>query len=73
VRRSFSLVEILVWLLQAHKQVWIERLAALFPEPIKFESRRRLVLILGIAYSCMLLFGRKIKNMGLQKYIAVAS
>jgi len=34
-------LEILVWLLQAHKQVRIERLAALFPEPIKFESRRR--------------------------------
>jgi hypothetical protein len=34
-------LEILVWLLQAHKQVRIERLAALFPQPIKFESRRR--------------------------------
>lgn len=28
-------LEIVVWLLQAHKQVRIERLAALFPEPIK--------------------------------------
>jgi hypothetical protein len=34
-------LEILIWLLQAHKQVRIERLAALFPEPIKFESRHR--------------------------------
>jgi hypothetical protein len=34
-------LEILVWLFQAHKQVRIERLAALFPQPIKFESRRR--------------------------------
>jgi hypothetical protein len=34
-------LEILIWLLQVHKQVRIERLAALFPQPIKFESRRR--------------------------------
>jgi hypothetical protein len=34
-------LEILVWLLQVHKQVKIERLAAHFPLPIKFESRRR--------------------------------
>jgi hypothetical protein len=34
-------LEILVWLLQAHKQVKIERLAAYFPLPILFESRRR--------------------------------
>ena len=34
-------LEILIWLFQAHKQVRIERLAALFPQPIKFESRRR--------------------------------
>ncbi|MGH2413283.1 MAG: IS4 family transposase, partial [Microcystaceae cyanobacterium] len=34
-------LEILVWLLQVHKQVKIERLAANFPLPIKFESRRR--------------------------------
>lgn len=38
---QFLTLEILVWLLQAHKQVRIERLAALFPQPIKFESRRR--------------------------------
>jgi hypothetical protein len=34
-------LEILVWLLQVHKNVNIERLAARFPLPIKFESRRR--------------------------------
>lgn len=34
-------LEILVWLLQVHKQVKIERLAAHFPLPIKYESRRR--------------------------------
>ena len=34
-------LEILVWLLQFHKQVRIERLAACFPSPILYESRRR--------------------------------
>jgi len=34
-------LEILVWLLQVHKNVTIERLAAHFPLPIKYESRRR--------------------------------
>ena len=34
-------LEILVWLLQFHKQVRIERLAACMPLPIVFESRRR--------------------------------
>jgi hypothetical protein len=34
-------LEILVWLLQIHKQIKIERLAAHFPLPIKYESRRR--------------------------------
>lgn len=34
-------VEVLVWLIQIHKQVRIERLAAHFPLPIRFESRRR--------------------------------
>jgi hypothetical protein len=34
-------LEILVWLIQAHKQIKLERLAAYFPLPIKFESRRR--------------------------------
>jgi hypothetical protein len=34
-------LEIIVWLLQVHKNVKIERLAAHFPLPIKYESRRR--------------------------------
>lgn len=34
-------LEIFVWILQFHKQVRIERLAGLFPQPILFESRRR--------------------------------
>ncbi len=34
-------LEILVWLLQVHKQVRLERLAACFPLPIIYESRRR--------------------------------
>jgi hypothetical protein len=34
-------LEILIWLLQVHKQVKIERLAACFPLPILYESRRR--------------------------------
>lgn len=38
---QFLTLEILVWLLQAHKQIKIETLAAYFPLPIKFESRRR--------------------------------
>ena len=32
---------ILVWLIQINKQVRIERLAALFPLPILYESRRK--------------------------------
>lgn len=31
-------VEVLVWLIQVHKQVRIERLAAHFPLPIRFGS-----------------------------------
>ncbi|NET62324.1 MAG: IS4 family transposase [Symploca sp. SIO2E6] len=34
-------LDILIWLLQVHKQVKIERLAACFPLPILYESRRR--------------------------------
>lgn len=34
-------LEILVGMLQFHKNIRIERLAALFPQPILFESRRR--------------------------------
>jgi hypothetical protein len=38
---QFLSLEIFVWLLQVHKQVKIERLAAHFPLPILFESLRR--------------------------------
>jgi hypothetical protein len=34
-------LEILVWLLQVHKDVRIEKLASHYPLPIKQESRRR--------------------------------
>jgi hypothetical protein len=37
-RAQLLTLEILVWLLQVHKQVRIERLAAHFPLPIKYES-----------------------------------
>lgn len=36
-------LEILVWMLQIFKEVRLERLAALMPKPIKFESRRRAI------------------------------
>ncbi len=38
---QYLTLQLLVGLLQFHKQVRIERLAALFPQPILFESRRR--------------------------------
>jgi hypothetical protein len=34
-------IQILLWLLQVHRQVRIERLASCFPYPIKCESRRK--------------------------------
>lgn len=40
-QRACITLQILVFLLQFHKQVQIEKLAALFTMPIKFESRRR--------------------------------
>jgi hypothetical protein len=33
-------LKILLWLITVHKEVKIERLAAYFPLPIKYESRR---------------------------------
>ena len=38
---TITTLEMLVWLLQVHKQVRVERLAALLPLPILSESRRR--------------------------------
>lgn len=40
-KSKFLLLQILVWLLQVHKQVRIERLAAYLPIPILYESRRK--------------------------------
>ncbi|RCJ31356.1 transposase [Nostoc minutum NIES-26] len=38
---QYKMLEILVVLLQFHKTVTIEKLSSVFPQPIKFESRRR--------------------------------
>jgi len=38
---QYKMLQILVVLLQFHKQVTLEKLAAVFPQPILFESRRR--------------------------------
>lgn len=38
---QYRTLEILIWLLTVQKTVKIERLAACFPLPIKYESRRR--------------------------------
>ncbi len=38
---QYKMLQILIVLLQFHKQVTIEKLATVFPQPIKFESRRR--------------------------------
>jgi hypothetical protein len=40
-RAQLLSLEIWVWLLQVHKNVKIEKLAAYYPLPIKYESRRR--------------------------------
>lgn len=40
-KSQFLMLQLLLWLLQVHKQVRIERLAACLPLPILFESRRR--------------------------------
>lgn len=38
---QYLTLQILILLLQSHRTVQLERLAALFPKPITFESRRR--------------------------------
>nr|WP_322710698.1 hypothetical protein [Nostoc sp. ChiSLP03a] len=43
------MLEILLMLLQFHKTVTIEKLATVFPQPIKFESRRRSIQRFGVA------------------------
>lgn len=37
---QYKMLQILVILLQVHKQVRIERLVTVFPQPRKFENRR---------------------------------
>ena len=37
---QYLTLQILILLLQSHRTVQLERLAALFPQPITFESRR---------------------------------
>ena len=38
---QFEALRILLWLLTVHKQIRIERLAACFPLPIFYQSRRK--------------------------------
>ena len=40
-KAQYQTLKILIWLLTVQKTVRIERLAACFPLPIKYESRRR--------------------------------
>lgn len=42
--KQYKMLEILIMLLQFHKTVTIEKLSSVFPQPIKFESRRRSIL-----------------------------
>lgn len=62
------MLEILIMLLQFHKTVTIEKLSSVFPQPIKFESRRRsiqrflLLPQLSIEYLWFPLIKRWVKN-----------
>ncbi|MBH8576051.1 IS4 family transposase [Nostocaceae cyanobacterium CENA369] len=65
---QYKMLEILLMLLQFHKTVTIEKLATVFPQPIKFESRRRsiqrflLLPQLSISYLWFPLIKRWVKN-----------
>lgn len=65
---QYKMLEILIMLLQFHKTVTIEKLATVFPQPIKFESRRRsiqrflLLPQLSIQYLWFPLIKRWVKN-----------
>jgi hypothetical protein len=65
---QYKMLEILIMLLQFHKTVTIEKLATVFPQPIKFESRRRsiqrflLLPQLSIQYIWFPLLKRWVKN-----------
>ena len=62
------MLEILIMLLQFHKTVTIEKLSSVFPQPIKFESRRRsiqrflLLPQMSIEYLWFPLIKRWVKN-----------
>jgi hypothetical protein len=70
---QYTMLRILVLLLQFHKSVTIEKLATVFPQPILFESRRRsiqrflLVPNLSIKVLWFPLLKRWIKNYKLKK------
>lgn len=65
---QYKMLSILIMLLQFHKTVTIEKLATVFPQPIKFESRRRsiqrflLLPQLSIQYIWFPLLKRWVKN-----------
>jgi hypothetical protein len=65
---QYKMLQILVVLLQFHKTVTIEKLATVFPQPIRFESRRRsiqrflLLPQLSIQYLWFPLLKRWVKN-----------
>jgi hypothetical protein len=64
-------LEILVWLIQVHKNVKIERLAAHFSLPIKYESRRRRIqrFLKLNTLSVVLLWFPIIQQIIIQKYL----
>ena len=52
--QQYLTLEILLLLIQAHRQVKLSKLASLFPQPIKYESRKRnLQRFLGIGKLCV--------------------
>ena len=65
---QYKMLSMLIMLLQFHKTVTIEKLATVFPQPIKFESRRRsiqrslLLPQLSIQYIWFPLLKRLVKN-----------
>ena len=65
---QYKMLSILIMLLQFHKTVTIEKLSSVFPQPIKFESRRRsiqrflLLPQLSIQYLWFPLVKRWVKN-----------
>ena len=74
--RLLTTIEVLVWLIQVPKQVRIERLAAHFPLPIKFESRRRHIqrfLQLPRAECCATLVSYHQRNNSIKNQIREAS